>query len=77
MTATADRVTFALRATAEDIAAARRAAMRARQVLPGALGELTARELDVWAEFGFRYTASSLIARLIRQINAIPLPERE
>lgn len=44
---------------------ARTAAERARILYPGPVGEMLARELDVWAEFAYRFTGASLIDKLI------------
>lgn len=48
------------------------AAAHARRVYPGPLGELVARELNAFAEFGFRFTADALIPRLATQVLATP-----
>jgi hypothetical protein len=46
----------------------RAAAFRATQLYPGPVGELIARELGVWEQFGYRLDQSGLIARLIDHI---------
>lgn len=52
----------------------RAAAHHARRVLPGPLGELVARELTAYAEFGYRFAADALIPRLVTEILAIRSP---
>lgn len=44
---------------------AEQAADRAPLLYPGPVGELLARELRVWTEFGYRFTEGSLLDRLI------------
>ncbi|MDD7937971.1 hypothetical protein PHK61_06015 [Actinomycetospora lutea] len=46
------------------------AAERARRVYPGALGELVARELQAYAEFGFRLAGDLLVDRLAAEVLA-------
>jgi len=50
----------------------RAAAAHARRVYPGPLGELVARELSAYAEFGFRFTVDALIPQLATQVLATP-----
>lgn len=50
----------------------RAAALHARRVLPGALGELVARELRASADFG--YGAPGLTARVATEVLTIPAP---
>lgn len=52
----------------------RAAALHARRVLPGPLGELVQRELTAYAEFGHRFAADALITRLATEILAIRTP---
>jgi hypothetical protein len=52
----------------------RAAALHARQVYPGALGELVALELRAYADFGCRLAADGLGARLAHQVLATPVP---
>jgi hypothetical protein len=52
----------------------RAAALHARRVLPGLLGELVHRELTAYAEFGHRFTADALIPRLATEVLAIRSP---
>lgn len=47
------------------------AAGHARRVHPGPLGELAARELTAYAEFGHRFGADELIPQLAAQVLAI------
>lgn len=49
----------------------RAAALHARRVIPGPLGELVHRELIAYAEFGYRFAADALIPRLATEILAI------
>jgi len=49
----------------------RAAARHARRAVPGPLGELAARELTAYAEFGHRGTADALVPLLARQILAL------
>ncbi len=46
----------------------RNAAARARRVYPGPAGQVLARELNAWAEMGWRYGGSELMRRLARDI---------
>lgn len=50
----------------------RAAAAHARHILHGPLGELVARELTAYADFGYRFTGDALIPRLATQILATP-----
>jgi hypothetical protein len=52
----------------------RGAALRARQLYPGNLGELAHRELTAYVEFGYRFAAESLVPRLAAEILAAPAP---
>lgn len=53
----------------------RTAAVHARRLYPGALGELVARELTAYADFGYRFTGDALIPRLASEILAKVVPE--
>jgi hypothetical protein len=46
----------------------RAAALHARRCLPGSLGELVARELTAYAEFGHRFATDGLVQRLAREV---------
>ena len=46
------------------------AAGYARRLHPGPLGELAAREILAYAEFGYRFKQDALIPQLIEQIRA-------
>ena len=48
----------------------RAAALRARALHPGALGELAHRELIAYAEFGYRFAGDPLVPRLAAEILA-------
>jgi hypothetical protein len=48
----------------------RTAARHARTVYPGDLGELVARELNAYAEFGYRFSTDALVPRLATHILA-------
>ena len=49
----------------------RGAARHARLVLPGTIGEVIARELTAYADFGRRFQSDPLIDRLAQQVLAI------
>ncbi len=49
----------------------RAAALHARRVHPGALGDLLHRELTAYADFGYRFAADALIPRLVTEILAV------
>lgn len=51
------------------------AAYRARKAFPGPVGDLVARELTEWSEFGWRLGGESRIAQLAAAIMAIPYDE--
>jgi hypothetical protein len=57
-----------------EIARLRAAAEHARRVLPGALGELAARELRAHADLGYRGAPDALLPQLARQVLALPAP---
>jgi hypothetical protein len=44
------------------------AGMKARLRYPGPVGELIARELDIWLQFGYRFEARGLTGRLVRHL---------
>ncbi|MCE3549898.1 hypothetical protein LWC33_00330 [Pseudonocardia sp. RS11V-5] len=46
----------------------RRAALVAPERYPGPVGELLARELLLWEDFGHRFGAHTLVSRLVAQI---------
>lgn len=52
----------------------RAAAFRASRLYPGPVGELLARELLTWEEFGYRLGAHLLIMRLVDYVLKEPLP---
>ena len=54
----------------------RAAALHARRVLPGGVGELVQRELTSYADFGWRFSGDALIPRLAAEILATPSPRR-
>jgi hypothetical protein len=56
---------------AHEVSRARAAAEHARRAVAGPLGELAARELIAYAEFGHRGTADALVPQLARQILAL------
>ncbi len=56
---------------AHEVSRARAAAEHARRAVAGPLGELAARELTAYAEFGHRGTADALVPQLARQILAL------
>ncbi|MFC4946137.1 hypothetical protein [Pseudonocardia sp. GCM10023141] len=55
----------------------RTAALRARRVYPGELGELVQRELGAFADLGLRFAADALLPRLADVVLATPLPGDE
>ncbi|GAA4866707.1 hypothetical protein GCM10023203_13860 [Actinomycetospora straminea] len=55
----------------------RAAAEHSRRVYPGALGELVARELSWYVEFGCRLAEDGLGARLATQVLAFPAASKE
>lgn len=40
----------------------------ARKVYPGPVGEVLAREIEVWEEFGYRLGGSGIIMRLVKDL---------
>jgi hypothetical protein len=56
---------------AHEVSRARAAAEHARRAVAGPLGELAARELIAYAEFGHRGTGDALVPQLARQILAL------
>jgi hypothetical protein len=56
----------------------RAAAVHARRISPGPLGELVYRELDAYAEFGHRLGDDGLIPRLAAAVLSVPsVPQPE
>jgi hypothetical protein len=55
-----------------EIANVRAAAQHARRALPGPLGELAARELNAYADLGYRGRQDALVPQLARQVLAMP-----
>ncbi len=53
----------------------RAAALHARRLYPGGLGELVFRELVAYADFGYRFATDALIPRLAAEILATVVPE--
>ena len=60
------------RITARDLARVRRAAMIASSTLPGAIGEIVARELRAYADFGYRFGADGLLDQATAELLAPP-----
>jgi len=52
----------------------RAAALHARRVHPGPVGELLQRELDAYADFGYRFDTDRLVPRLAEEVLATPVP---
>ena len=52
----------------------RATAIRVRKLYPGPAGELLSEDLDAWADFGYRFDNSGLIAKLIHQVWTTLLP---
>jgi hypothetical protein len=61
-----------LRMQLHELSQLRAAARHARRALPGPLGELAARELDAYADLGYRGERDALIPQLARQVLALP-----
>ncbi|HEX4247770.1 MAG TPA: hypothetical protein VH008_07870 [Pseudonocardia sp.] len=61
---------------ARDMLRYRTAALHARRAFPGAVGELMSRELNAYADFGYRFSADALIPRLADEVLATPLQSR-
>jgi hypothetical protein len=57
-------------------ARARAASPAALRLFPGAVGELLARELSAWGEFGYRFGSHELVTRLITHLDEIAARER-
>jgi hypothetical protein len=55
-------------------AAARAAALHARRVYPGPVGELLHRELLAYADFGYRFATDRLVPQLAAEVLATPSP---
>ena len=55
-----------------EISRLRAAAAHARRAVPGPLGELAARELIAYAEFGYRGARDALVPQLVRQVLGLP-----
>ena len=51
------------------------AAMRAKRVYPGPVGEVLSAELQWWAEIGWRLQRTSLVNRLVTHILTTPQPQ--
>jgi len=59
--------------THRDRARLRAAAYQAPRLYPeGAVGEILARELHAWEEFGFRFGGGALIEQLIEHLTTAP-----
>jgi len=57
-----------------EVARLRAASEHARRAVPGALGELAARELRAYADLGYRGAPDALVPQLARQVLALPAP---
>jgi hypothetical protein len=55
-----------------EVSGIRAAAEYARRAVPGPLGELAARELAAYADFGYLGDSDALVPRLARQVLALP-----
>jgi hypothetical protein len=55
----------------------RTAAVRAKRVYPGPVGELLYRELLDWETFGYRLGGGGFVTRLIDHLSSAPLAPRE
>lgn len=63
-----------VRTSVHDRLALRTAAQRARRAYPGPVGELIARELLAWDEFGWVLGTDALTTRLVQHVMALPPP---
>jgi hypothetical protein len=52
----------------------RAAALHARRVYPGRIGELVQRELTAYADFGYRFRTDALVPQLVSEVLALPAP---
>jgi hypothetical protein len=59
---------------AHDRSRVRAAALHARRIYPGRVGELLQRELSAYAEFGYRFDTDALVPGLVDEILATPTP---
>jgi hypothetical protein len=53
----------------------RAAALHARRVYPGWIGELVQRELTAYADFGYRFRTDALVPQLVAEVLAMPTPQ--
>jgi hypothetical protein len=60
--------------TAHERSQARAAALHARRLHPGPVGEVLQRELTAYADFGYRFDTDRLVPRLAAEVLATPLP---
>lgn len=60
----------------DELSRYRTAAVHARSLHPGPLGELAFRELTAYAEFGYRFSNDGLIPRLAEAVLAMRNPAR-
>lgn len=64
------------RISQQELTRVRTAAMRATKVHPGPVGELLARELRAYADFGFRFGCDGVMERLAAHLLCAPLSPR-
>ncbi|MQA12775.1 MAG: hypothetical protein GEV09_00995 [Pseudonocardiaceae bacterium] len=55
----------------------RAAAYRAKQIYPGAVGELLSREIMSWEEFGYRLGGEALMSQVVTDVLDRPVPDAE
>lgn len=58
-----------------DVTRVRVAADRARRLYPGPVGEVIARELGIWVDFGYRLNQTGLVARLVEHVLTAHAPD--
>ena len=58
---------------AHDRSRVRAAALHARRLYPGRVGQLLHRELTAYADFGYRFDTDALVPRLVEEILAEPV----
>lgn len=55
----------------------RAAAFRVTRLYPGPVGELCAREILIWEEFGYRLGGKLLVMRLVDHVLKTALPSKD
>jgi hypothetical protein len=55
----------------------RAAAQRATRLYPGPVGEVLAKEIMTWENFGYRLGGTKLVMRLCDEVLRSPLPQKD